>query len=221
MDTCVRELNVGHVFLRTTNEFPLRVVWQWRGKVLCLSNLGPLPLAATIVSVRSLCAWTMNVNLPLGSRPNSPSASAGQSQMFPQLWEQSWGILAPESPPRRRPSHTFREMIDSSISARKIQIWRHTSRKFLQSLQKFHVGRPGNAARAREISFLLWLSHLRGGLQSTRFKRPCSWRGMDERVREVTNWKLPCQRTHLNWPHCSVVWRSGIRKQLPLSGKNS
>lgn len=82
------------------------------------SSFSPVlsPLTDTIVSLWSLWAWTIDVNLPpFGSRLNPPSASAGQSQMFAQLWEQSRGILLQSLRPVASSPHTLPpDMIDSS-----------------------------------------------------------------------------------------------------------
>lgn len=78
-------------------------------------NPGLSPLTNTIVSLWSLCAWTMDVNLPPWIPPQPTICQRGTKSDVPPIMRAVSGNPAAESPPCRRvPSHTSPNMIDSS-----------------------------------------------------------------------------------------------------------
>lgn len=70
-------------------------------------NAGSLPLTETIVSMWSLCAWTMNVNLPPWIAPQLTICQRGTKSDVPPIMKAVLGNPAAESPPCRRLPHTL------------------------------------------------------------------------------------------------------------------
>lgn len=72
-----------------------------------LFNAGLLPLADTIVSLWSLCVWTMDVNLPPWIPPQPTICQRGTKSDVPPIMRAVLGNPAAESPPCRRVPHTL------------------------------------------------------------------------------------------------------------------
>lgn len=76
-------------------------------------NLGLLSLTITIVSLWSLCAWTMDVNLPPWIPPQPTICQRGTKSDVPPIMSADLGNPAVESPPCRSfPSHASHKMLD-------------------------------------------------------------------------------------------------------------